>query len=111
MNINVLWNNIEVLCIEKLNGLYISHVFTENLVEAQRVGFPIYFLKQICAVSDELPVFIKNRIYNVKNIKEKIAENTDLSEKDIEKNIYEYINATGCRRPTDKFSIKITIKK
>ncbi len=110
MNINVLWNNIEVLNIEKINGLYISHVFTENLVNAQKTGFPMYFLKQICTVSDELPVFVRNRIYNVKNVKEKIASNIDLSEEEIEKSICEYINSTGCRRPTDKFSIKITIK-
>lgn len=110
MNINVLWNDVEVLNIEKINGLYISHVFTENLVKAQKTGFPMYFLKQICTVSDELPVIVKNRIYNIKNIREKIAGNIDLSDEEIERSIYEYINTTGCRRPTDKFSIKITVK-
>ncbi len=110
MNINVLWNNIEVLNIEKIDNLYISHVFTENLVEARKTGFPIYFLKQISTVSDELPVIVKNRLYSIKNIKKRISNNIDLSDEEIEKNIYEYINTTGCRRPTDKFSIKVIVK-
>ncbi len=110
MSIEVLWNNKIILTIEKQDGLYISHVFEENLNDARKTGFPIYFLKQISLVSDELPTLVKSRISNVNNLKSKLKFAEDIDEKEIEKCICEYINETGCRRPTDKFSLKIELE-
>lgn len=104
MSIEVFWDELNILTIEKKDNLYFSYVDTENLVQARKSGFPIFFLKQISVVSDELPAIVRHRIPSFESINNKI----NLKEKTME-TIIDYINETKCKRPTDKFSIKIEI--
>ena len=108
MIIDVLWNNINILKIQKKNNLYISSICRENISKVRESGFPLYFLKDVSVVSDELPDIIRHRISNINNMKGKLKFKNDNRE-NIEEQIYDYINRTECRRPTDKFSIKIQI--
>ncbi len=108
MTIDVLWDNISILKIQKQNNLYISSIYKENINKVKSSGFPLYFLKDVSIVSDELPEIIKHRISNINNIKGKLKFKSD-NRNNMEDQIYEYINKTECRRPTDKFSIKIQI--
>lgn len=110
MTIELLWDNVKILDIEKRNNLYISTVYKENIDIARNTGFPIFFLEDIKVVSEELPTLIKQRISNVNNMKGKLKFKNDYNEDNLEDDIYSYINTTECRRPTDKFSIKIEIK-
>lgn len=108
MVIDVLWNNINILKIQKRNNLYISSIYKENINKVRKEGFPLYFLKDVSVVSDELPDIIKHRISNINNMKGRLKFKNDNID-NLEEQIYEYINKTECRRPTDKFSIKIQI--
>ena len=108
MVIDVLWNNINILKIQKRNNLYISSIYKENINKVRDNGFPLYFLKDVSVVSDELPDIIKHRISNINNMKGRLKFKNDNID-NLEEQIYEYINKTECRRPTDKFSIKIQI--
>lgn len=108
MIIDVLWDNISILKIQKQNNIYISSIYRENINKVRANGFPLYFLKDVSVVSDELPEIIKHRISNINNMKGKLKFKNDNNE-NLEEQIYEYINKTKCRRPTDKFSIKIQI--
>ena len=108
MVIDVLWNNINILKIQKRNNLYISSIYKENIKKVRENGFPLYFLKDVSVVSDELPDIIKHRISNINNMKGRLKFKNDNID-NLEEQIYEYINKTECRRPTDKFSIKIQI--
>lgn len=110
MIIELLWDDVKILTIEKLDNVYVTNVFKENLDIAKSTGFPLFFLKNMTVVSEELPVIIKQRLSNVNNLKGKLKFKNDLCNDELEENIYEYINTTECRRPTDKFSIKIEIK-
>ncbi|MGN1012414.1 MAG: hypothetical protein ACI4ON_01105 [Clostridia bacterium] len=101
MSIEVLWDDLNILTIEKKDDLFFSYIDSENLMKARKTGFPIFFLKQISIVSDNLPAIVRQRIPRVEN--KEIINNKE------EKDICEYINSTGCKRPTDKFSIKIDI--
>ena len=107
MIIDVLWDDLNIFSIEKINGLYISKLYKENINEVRKSGFPLFFLKEISLVSDELPPVVRQRISNINNIKGKLKFKNDVE--DIESNIFSYINTTECKRPTDKFSIKIQI--
>lgn len=109
MTVELLWDDMNILTIEKNNELYFSHVYVENLLKAKENGFPFYLLKQISVVSDELPIIVTRRLPKVGNIKKKIDVDTSTDEGEIEKKLCEYINETECRRPTDKFSIKIAV--
>ena len=108
MVIDVLWNNINILKIQKRNNLYISSIYKENINKVREKGFLLYFLKDVSVVSDELPDIIKHRISNINNMKGRLKFKNDNID-NLEEQIYEYINKTECRRPTDKFSIKIQI--
>ncbi|MBO5478021.1 MAG: hypothetical protein J6A15_09780 [Clostridia bacterium] len=110
MVIELLWDNVKVLTIEKMENFYVSNVCRENIEIARSTGFPIFFLKQLTVISEELPAIVKQRLSNVNNMKGKLKFKNDYSSEELEDNIYEYINQTECRRPTDKFSIKIEIK-
>ena len=109
MKIDVLWDNIKILNIIKESGYYISYVYKDNIKEVRKLGFPIFFLKEINIVSDELPAIVRQRISNINNLKGKLKFKDNLDEYNVEENICKYINETGCRRPTDKFSIKIEV--
>ena len=50
MIIDVLWNNINILKIQKKNNLYISSICRENIGKVRESGFPIYFLKDVSVV-------------------------------------------------------------
>ncbi len=106
MSIEVLWDELNILTIEKKDNLFVSSVNVENLLNAKNNGFPVFLLKQISTVSDELPFIVKNRIGCIKN---KLRFKDNISEDELEENIYDYINLTGCRRPIDKFSINIQV--
>ena len=108
MVIDVLWNNINILKIQKRNNIYISSIYKEDISKVRENGFPLYFLKDVSVVSDELPDIIKHRISNINNMKGRLKFKND-NRDNLEEQIYEYINKTECRRPTDKFSIKIQI--
>lgn len=110
MVIELLWDNIMILTIEKIDNLYVSNICRENIEVARSTGFPIFFLKNMSVVSEELPAIVKQRLSNINNLKGKLKFKNDYSSDELEDNIYEYINKTECRRPTDKFSIKIEIK-
>lgn len=99
MSIEVLWDDLNILTIEKKDNLFFSYVDSENLIKARKTGFPVFFLKQISLVSDELPAIVRHRIPNVIN-------NLEYEK---EQEYYDYINSTECKRPTDKFSIKVDI--
>ena len=101
MSIEVLWDDLNILTIEKKDDLFFSYIDSENLMKARKTGFPIFFLKQISIVSDNLPAIVRQRIPRIEN--KEIINNKE------EKDICKYINSTGCQRPTDKFSIKIDI--
>ena len=47
MVIDVLWNNINILKIQKRNNLYISSIYKENINKVRENGFPLYFLKDV----------------------------------------------------------------
>lgn len=106
MSIEVLWDELNILKIEKKDNLFVSSVNIENLITAKENGFPVFLLKQISTVSDELPFIVRNRIGGIKN---RLKFKDDLSENEMEEDIYDYINLTGCRRPIDKFSINIQV--
>lgn len=110
MTIDLFWDDIKVLNITKLENLYISRVYEENLNNVRKSGFPMYFLSEITLVSTELPAIIRKRLSNINNLKGQLKFKNNPTNEDIEKGIFEYINKTECRRPTDKFSIKIEIK-
>lgn len=110
MTIDLFWDNVKILNIKKEDDVYISSVYSDNINTVKNSGFPIFFLKEISVVSDELPNIVKQRISNINNIKGKLRFKNDYSSEEIEENIYNYINTTKCRRPTDKFSIKIEIR-
>lgn len=105
MSIDVLWDDLNILTIEKKDDLFFSYIDAENLIKARKTGFPLFFIKQISLVSEELPAIVRHRIPNINKVKERLDSNNNYSEE----NIYNYINETGCRRPTDKFSIKVEI--
>ncbi len=109
MVIDVLWDNIKIIRIDKVNGMYISTAYHENLDAVRHSGFPLFFLKQINLVSDELPIIVKKRISNIYNIRGKLKFKDDIEEKELENYIAKYINETGCQRPTDKFKIHIEL--
>jgi hypothetical protein len=109
MSIDVFWDDLNILTISKKDNLFISSVNEDNLIEAKKSGFPIYFLKQISLVSDELPNIVRNRLSNINNIKDKIKFKNNYNDEEIEESIYNYINTTECRRPTDKFKINIEV--
>lgn len=110
MTVELLWDNIKILNIEKRENIYISSVYKENIQKVRELGFPIFFLEDIRLVSDELPALVKHRISNINNIKGRLKFKNDYNKDELEDDIYDYINNTECRRPTDKFSIKIEIK-
>ena len=101
MSIEVLWDDLNILTIEKKDDLFFSYIDSENLMKARKTGFPIFFLKQISIVSDNLPAIVRQRIPRIEN--KEIINNKE------EKDICKYIHSTGCTRPTDKVSIKIDI--
>lgn len=110
MIIELLWDNIKILTIQKIDNLYVSNICAENIENVRSLGFPIFFLKSISLISEELPVIVKQRISNINNLKGKLRFKNEYNRDELEENIFEYINKTECRRPTDKFSIKIEIK-
>lgn len=105
----IYWDDEKILEIEKRGELFYSSVYYENVLKAKEKGFPISLLKQISIVSDELAPIIKRRIPNPKTLRKRIAFKNECDDAEIENAICEYINDTRCRRPTDKFSIKIDI--
>lgn len=109
MIIDVFWDDVKILSVEKVSGYYISTIIKENILAVKKSGFPLYFLKDISVMSEELPNIIKNRVKNIgsQNGKIKFKDNEDKITIDEEK--YKYINETECRRPTDKLSINIQI--
>lgn len=109
MNIELFWDDLKILTIEKKDNLFISSVDSDNLMKAKDAGFPTYFLRNISLVSEELAPIVRNRIPGVNKIQDKLKFKGNCSEEDIEENICEYINTTECRRPTDKISIKIEL--
>ncbi len=109
MNIDLFWDELKILTVEKRDNLFISSVDSDNLMKARDAGFPIYFLKNISLISDELAPIVKNRIPSANKIQDKLKFKGEYSEENLEENICEYINSTECRRPTDKISIKIEL--
>jgi hypothetical protein len=107
-NITLMWNDKEIVEITKKNELFYSKINYENVLSAKEDGFPMSLLKQISIVSDELAPVIKRRIPNPTKLRKRIKFKDD-SQEEIEEAICEYINETGCRKPTDKMSIKIEI--
>lgn len=110
MLIELLWDDVKILTIQKIENLYVTNICAENIEIVKSLGFPIFFLKNMSVVSEELPVIIKQRISNINNLKGKLKFKNEIDNNELEDNIFEYINKTECRRPTDKFSIKIEIK-
>ena len=43
MVIELLWDNVKVLTIEKMENFYVSNVCRENIEIARSTGFPIFF--------------------------------------------------------------------
>ncbi len=109
MILELYWNELCILKIKRIEGLYYINVESKNIGEAREYGFPIFFLKEINIVSEELPYIIKRRLFNIKEIKNKILNDEKYNQSDFERDIFEYVNTTECRNPTDKFSIKIQI--
>lgn len=109
MNIDLFWDELKILTIEKRDNLFISSVNTDNLMKAKDAGFPTYFLRNISLVSEELAPIVRNRIPSASKIQDKLKFKSEYSEEKLEENICEYINLTECRRPTDKISIKIEL--
>lgn len=107
MSIEVFWDDLSIMNIEKKDNLYFSSVNSDNLIKARENGFPIYFLKQVSLVSDELAPIVKYRIPTVDKSKEKLKFKNNSEATEIE--IINLINETGGRRPTDKFSIQINM--
>ena len=90
MSIEVLWDDLNILTIEKKDDLFFSYIDSENLMKARKTGFPIFFLKQISIVSDNLPAIVRQRIPRIEN-KEII---TNKEEKDICKYIIAKLTKT-----------------
>ena len=103
------WDDAKIVEIEKRGELFYSSVNYENVLRAKEKGFPVSLLKQISIVSDELAPVIKRRIPNPKTLRKRIAFKNEEDDREVENAICEYINDTRCRRPTDKFSIRIEI--
>ena len=106
MSIEVFWDELNILEIEKRDNLFISVVNIENLLLAKETGFPTFLLKQISVVSDELPGIVRDRIACIRG---RLKFKDNCTEEELEENIFNYINTTVCRRPTDKFSINIQV--
>ena len=47
MNIELFWDDLKILTIEKKDNLFISSVDSDNLMKAKDAGFPTYFLRNI----------------------------------------------------------------
>ena len=107
-NITVMWDDKPIVEINKRNDLFFAKINYENVLKAKEDGFPMYLLKQISLVSDELAPVIKRRIPTPTKLQKRIKFK-DESQEEIEKAICDYINETGCKKPTDKFSINIEI--
>ena len=103
------WDDEKIVEIEKRGELFYSSVIYENVIRAKEKGFPISLLKQISIVSDELAPIIKRRIPTPKTLRKRISFKNEEDDREVENAICEYINDTRCRRPTDKFSIRIDI--
>ena len=103
------WDDEKIVEIEKRGELFYSSVNYENVLRAKEKGFPVSLLKQISIVSDELAPVIKRRIPSPKTLRKRIAFKNEEDDREVENAICEYINDTRCRRPTDKFSIRIEI--
>lgn len=109
MKIDVLWSGVEILRVEYVNEVYVSTVYTDNIEQVKRNGFPLFFLKEINVVSNELPALIKKRLSSIGVIKNKLKLNEKYPQEEFEEDIKRYVETTGCARPTDKFTLKIII--
>lgn len=104
MVITVKWDNIDILVITKKHNMYITSIVTENIEKVIELGMAITLISNVKVISKELPNIIANRLPNIDVIKKEI----NLVSENLESNILEYINRTGCKRATDKFSFNIS---
>lgn len=104
MVITVKWDNIDILVITKKHNMYISSIISENIDEVSRAGMPMFLISNINIISKELPNIILDRLPSIDMIKKEI----EFVSENLESNILEYINRTGCKRATDKFSFYIS---
>lgn len=104
MKMQIVWNNIVIVEISRLKGIYISDVYVDNIDLARKQGMPTIFLSKMNIVSKKLPKFIEERIPE-KAIRDK---SLDVVSEDEGANILRYIKKTNCRLSTDKFEIKLT---
>lgn len=107
--ITLMWDDLKIMEINKRGDLFFSKIDYDNIMKAKENGFPIALLKQVSVVSDELSPIIKRRIPNPEKLRKRINFKNNDENDEIERAICEYINETKCRRPTDKFSIKLEI--
>lgn len=103
MVITVKWDNIDILVITKKHNMYISSIVTENIEKVINLGMSMALISNVKIISKELPKVITDRLPGIDIIKKEI----ELVSENIESNILEYINRTGCRCATDKFSFAI----
>ena len=103
MVITVKWDNIDILVITKKHNLYISSIVTENIDKVIETGMAMTLISNVKIISKELPKIITDRLPSIDAIKKEIK----IVSENLESNILEYINRTGCRYVTDKFSFVI----
>ena len=103
MVITVKWNNIDILNINKMHNMYVTSIITENIDKVINSGMSMTLISNVKVISKELPTIISDRLPSVDVIKEEIK----LVSENLESNILEYINRTGCKNATDKLSFCI----
>lgn len=103
MVITVKWDNIDILVITKRHNMYVTSIVTENIDKVIKAGMAMTLISNVKVISKELSSIIVNRLPSIDVIKEEI----ELFSESLESNILEYINRTGCKRVTDKFSFEI----
>lgn len=103
MKLIILWDDIRLIEINKVDKIYIASIDAKNVEKAKKCGLPAVLLSSIKTVSNEIPEFIKARIPD-KVLRNKVIK--DVSDNE-EQNDLRYINITKCRYATDKFKVDI----
>ena len=103
MKISIFWNNINVVNITKVKGLYVSNVNVDSLGSAVNEGMPILSISNIALISKQLPIFLQERLPSKEVINQTIGRGSN----DEFSNILRYIVITGCKCVTDKFEVKL----
>lgn len=82
MEINVYWSVCHIMEIREFNGVFYNKIDIAGIYEAhEKYDFPLFYLKGVNVISDEFPLFVRNRIFDIEHFTDKKEREEYLSQK------------------------------